>query len=151
MRSGPILFSLLSTPQPTHTAFTGGEGYIVDSQATPSTCTLYLTGPHQPAGRSPRPWNAVGRPQSPPGWAGPADEQVQGGKQSSSQVHLCLPCPSLWQDTERFQARSQELEEKLLSKEQELEQLAQKQKRVCCVLRSPALTASSFLALAHFS
>lgn len=35
-----------------------------------------------------------------------------------------------WQDTERFQAHSQELEQKLLSKEQELEQLIQKQKRV---------------------
>lgn len=92
----------------------------------------------------------MGRPQSPPGWAGPAVEQVQGGKMSPSQVHLGLTCPSLWQDTERFQARSQELEQKLLSKEQELEQLAQKQKRVCCVLRCPALTASSSLALAHF-
>ncbi|OWK03613.1 hypothetical protein Celaphus_00013878 [Cervus elaphus hippelaphus] len=33
-------------------------------------------------------------------------------------------------DTERFRARSQELERKLLSKEQELEQLVQKQKRL---------------------
>ncbi|KAK1340818.1 hypothetical protein QTO34_017212 [Cnephaeus nilssonii] len=35
----------------------------------------------------------------------------------------------LLKDTERFQARRQELEQKLLSKEQELEQLSQKQKR----------------------
>lgn len=35
---------------------------------------------------------------------------------------------------ERFQARSQELEQKLLSKEQELEQLVQKQKQVCLCL-----------------
>ncbi|KAL4701244.1 hypothetical protein H8959_015248, partial [Pygathrix nigripes] len=36
----------------------------------------------------------------------------------------------LLKDTERFQARSQELEQKLLCKEQELEQLTQKQKRL---------------------
>ncbi|XP_017401550.1 EF-hand calcium-binding domain-containing protein 4B isoform X1 [Cebus imitator] len=36
----------------------------------------------------------------------------------------------LLKDTERFQARSQDLEQKLLCKEQELEQLAQKQKRL---------------------
>lgn len=36
----------------------------------------------------------------------------------------------LLKDTERFQARSQELEQKLQSKEQELEQLVQKQKRL---------------------
>ncbi|XP_054575691.1 EF-hand calcium-binding domain-containing protein 4B [Eptesicus fuscus] len=36
----------------------------------------------------------------------------------------------LLKDTERFQARRQELEQKLLSKEQELEQLSQKQKRL---------------------
>lgn len=35
-----------------------------------------------------------------------------------------------WQDTGRFQARSQELEQKLVSKEQELEQLAHRQKQV---------------------
>uniref|UniRef100_A0ACB8E6G7 Uncharacterized protein n=1 Tax=Sphaerodactylus townsendi TaxID=933632 RepID=A0ACB8E6G7_9SAUR len=37
----------------------------------------------------------------------------------------------LLKDTERFQSRSQDLENKLAVKEQELEQLAQKQKRVC--------------------
>ncbi|XP_029453175.1 EF-hand calcium-binding domain-containing protein 4B [Rhinatrema bivittatum] len=36
----------------------------------------------------------------------------------------------LLQDTEKFQTRSQELEQKLLSKEEELEQLGQKQKQV---------------------
>ncbi|XP_030070038.1 EF-hand calcium-binding domain-containing protein 4B [Microcaecilia unicolor] len=36
----------------------------------------------------------------------------------------------LLQDTEKFQSRSQDLEEKLLSKEQELEHLIQKQKKV---------------------
>lgn len=35
-----------------------------------------------------------------------------------------------WQDTERFQARSRELERKLSAKEQELERLNQKQRRV---------------------
>lgn len=34
------------------------------------------------------------------------------------------------QDTERFQARSRELEKKLSAKEQELERLTQKQSRV---------------------
>nr|XP_012638605.1 EF-hand calcium-binding domain-containing protein 4B isoform X3 [Microcebus murinus]XP_012638607.1 EF-hand calcium-binding domain-containing protein 4B isoform X3 [Microcebus murinus]XP_012638608.1 EF-hand calcium-binding domain-containing protein 4B isoform X3 [Microcebus murinus] len=45
----------------------------------------------------------------------------------------------LLKDTERFQARSRELEQKLLSKEQELEQLTQKQKRLegqCSALHS---------------
>ncbi|XP_045410525.1 EF-hand calcium-binding domain-containing protein 4B [Lemur catta] len=45
----------------------------------------------------------------------------------------------LLKDTERFRARSQELEQKLLSKEQELEQLTQKQKRLegqCTALHS---------------
>ncbi|KAG5212640.1 hypothetical protein JEQ12_015069 [Ovis aries] len=45
----------------------------------------------------------------------------------------------LLKDTERFRARSQELERKLLSKEQELEQLVQKQKRLegqCTALHS---------------
>uniref|UniRef100_A0A8C8ZKN1 Calcium release activated channel regulator 2A n=1 Tax=Prolemur simus TaxID=1328070 RepID=A0A8C8ZKN1_PROSS len=45
----------------------------------------------------------------------------------------------LLKDTERFRARSQELEQKLLSKEQELEQLMQKQKRLegqCTALHS---------------
>lgn len=36
----------------------------------------------------------------------------------------------VWQDTERFQARSRELEKKLSAKEQELERLNQKQRRV---------------------
>lgn len=62
----------------------------------------------------------------------PAVKQVQGGESSlhpgafGPHVSLFL----VWQDTERFRARSQELERKLLSKEQELEQLVQKQKRV---------------------
>ncbi|XP_057174861.1 EF-hand calcium-binding domain-containing protein 4B isoform X3 [Ursus arctos] len=45
----------------------------------------------------------------------------------------------LLKDTERFQAHSQELEQKLLSKEQELEQLIQKQKRLegqCAMLQN---------------
>ncbi|XP_038295200.1 EF-hand calcium-binding domain-containing protein 4B isoform X1 [Canis lupus familiaris] len=45
----------------------------------------------------------------------------------------------LLKDTERFQAHSQELEKKLLSKEQELEQLIQKQKRLegqCTMLQN---------------
>lgn len=61
------------------------------------------------------------------------------------------PCLA-WQDTERFQARSQELEQKLLSKERELEQLIQKQKRVgsCLCPHRPGLTAPSAVAHAHF-
>ncbi|XP_030878550.1 EF-hand calcium-binding domain-containing protein 4B-like [Leptonychotes weddellii] len=45
----------------------------------------------------------------------------------------------LLKDTERFQAHSQELEQKLLSKNQELEQLIQKQKRLegqCAMLQN---------------
>ncbi|KAM5262572.1 EF-hand calcium-binding domain-containing protein 4B [Ctenodactylus gundi] len=45
----------------------------------------------------------------------------------------------LLKDTERFQTRSQELEKKLLAKEQELERLSQKQKRLegqCAALHS---------------
>lgn len=57
-----------------------------------------------------------------------------------------------WQDTERFQAHSQELEQKLLSKEQELEQLIQKQKRVrlCHGLGAPGPSLHLLLTLAHF-
>lgn len=60
------------------------------------------------------------------------------------------PCLA-WQDTERFQARSQELEQKLLSKERELEQLVQKQKWVgSCLCPHPlGLTAPSAVARAH--
>ena len=62
----------------------------------------------------------------------PAVEQVQGGESNlhpgAFGPHVSLSL--VWQDTERFRARSQELERKLLLKEQELEQLVQKQKRV---------------------
>ena len=64
----------------------------------------------------------------------PAIEQVQGGEKknlrpgaSGSHVSFFLA----WQDTKRLQVCSQELEQRLFSKEQELEQLIQKQRRVC--------------------
>lgn len=76
------------------------------------------------------------------------------GKISTSQVHIGphMSFFPAWQDTERFQAHSQELEKKLLSKEQELEQLIQKQKRVCfhCDLKAPGSSLHPLLALAHF-
>lgn len=62
---------------------------------------------------------------------GPAVGQVQGGNNVFIQVISASHALFLaWQDTERFQARSQKLEHRLLSKERELEQLLQKQKRV---------------------
>lgn len=92
-----------------------------------------------------------GRPQSPHGWGALLLSRFSGEKISlpgALKPHVSLPLA--WQDTERFQARSQELEHKLVSKEQELEQLVLKQKQVGCVLRHLALTAASSLALAHF-
>ena len=76
---------------------------------------------------------------------GPAVEQVQGGKKVSI-LGAFGPHVSpflAWQDTERFQARSRELEQKLVSKEQELEQLIQKQRRVCLSVNSDSLTLHS--------
>lgn len=67
----------------------------------------------------------------PKGPVGPAVGQVQGGNKIFIQVISASHALFLaWQDTERFQARSQKLEHRLLSKERELEQLIQKQKRV---------------------
>uniref|UniRef100_A0A8C0J6J1 Calcium release activated channel regulator 2A n=1 Tax=Chelonoidis abingdonii TaxID=106734 RepID=A0A8C0J6J1_CHEAB len=51
----------------------------------------------------------------------------------------------LLKDTERFQSRSQALEHKLISKEQELEQLVQKQKRILQL----SLPAATFLNCQH--
>lgn len=72
-------------------------------------------------------YNTIGSPKAE--WI-PLLSRFMGGGKNSIQVPLGLTCPSflVWQDTERFRARSQELERKLLSKEQELEQLVQKQK-----------------------
>ena len=100
-------------------------------------------------GRRVTTWDAVGRAPKSRGWMGPVADQVPGGDKIPI-LGACGPhvssCPA-WQDTERFQARSQELEQKLFLKEQELEQLIQKQKRVGFCPR-PQGTA---LALAYFS
>lgn len=94
--------------------------------------------------------NTVGRTTKSKRMGGPSCQAV--GKKISIPGDLGLTCPSSpWQDTERFQARSQELEQKLFSKEQELEQLVQKQQRVCfpvssaCLARHSVLSPSSCL------
>ncbi|XP_010843509.1 PREDICTED: EF-hand calcium-binding domain-containing protein 4B [Bison bison bison] len=58
------------------------------------------------------------------------DEEIQHLYEEMEQQIKTEKEQFLLKDTERFRARSQELERKLLSKEQELEQLVQKQKRV---------------------
>ncbi|XP_036107683.1 EF-hand calcium-binding domain-containing protein 4B [Molossus molossus] len=58
------------------------------------------------------------------------DEEIQHLYEEMEQQIKSEKEQFLLKDTERFQARSRELEQKLLSKEQELEQLAQKQKRL---------------------
>ncbi|XP_055250403.1 EF-hand calcium-binding domain-containing protein 4B isoform X1 [Moschus berezovskii] len=58
------------------------------------------------------------------------DEEIQHLYEEMEQQIKTEKEQFLLKDTERFQARSQELEQKLLSKEQELEQLVQKQKRL---------------------
>ena len=92
-------------------------------------------------------------PYNPKGWGGPAVEQVQGGGQISipSALGPHASFSPAWQDMERFQARSQELEQKLLSKEQELEQLIQKQQQVCLCrgLGAPGSSLHPPPALAH--
>ncbi|KAM9684633.1 EF-hand calcium-binding domain-containing protein 4B isoform 3-T6 [Dama dama] len=58
------------------------------------------------------------------------DEEIQHLYEEMEQQIKTEKEQFLLKDTERFRARSQELERKLLSKEQELEQLVQKQKRL---------------------
>uniref|UniRef100_A0A8C3X1Q3 Calcium release activated channel regulator 2A n=1 Tax=Catagonus wagneri TaxID=51154 RepID=A0A8C3X1Q3_9CETA len=58
------------------------------------------------------------------------DEEIQHLYEEMEQQIKSEKEKFLLKDTERFQARSQELEQKLLLKEQELEQLIQKQKRL---------------------
>ncbi|XP_037701952.1 EF-hand calcium-binding domain-containing protein 4B isoform X5 [Choloepus didactylus] len=58
------------------------------------------------------------------------DEEIQHLYEEMEQQIKSEKEQFLLKDTERFQACSQELEQKLLSKEQELEQLVQKQKRL---------------------
>ncbi|XP_062936193.1 EF-hand calcium-binding domain-containing protein 4B [Cynocephalus volans] len=58
------------------------------------------------------------------------DEEIQHLYEEMEQQIKSEKEQFLLKDTERFQALSQELEQKLLSKEQELEQLIQKQKRL---------------------
>uniref|UniRef100_A0A2K6FSV3 Calcium release activated channel regulator 2A n=1 Tax=Propithecus coquereli TaxID=379532 RepID=A0A2K6FSV3_PROCO len=58
------------------------------------------------------------------------DEEIQHLYEEMEQQIKSEKEQFLLKDTERFQARSQELEQQLLSKEQELEQLTQKQKRL---------------------
>ncbi|XP_064335010.1 EF-hand calcium-binding domain-containing protein 4B isoform X2 [Camelus dromedarius] len=58
------------------------------------------------------------------------DEEIQHLYEEMEQQIKSEKEKFLLKDTERFQARSQELEQKLFSKEQELEQLTQKQKRL---------------------
>ncbi|XP_077025831.1 EF-hand calcium-binding domain-containing protein 4B isoform X2 [Tamandua tetradactyla] len=58
------------------------------------------------------------------------DEEIQHLYEEMEQQIKSEKEQFLLKDTERFQAHSQELEQKLLSKEQELEQLVQKQKRL---------------------
>lgn len=67
------------------------------------------------------------------------DEEIQHLYEEMEQQIKTEKEQFLLKDTERFRARSQELERKLLSKEQELEQLVQKQKRLegqCTALHS---------------
>ncbi|XP_039725051.1 EF-hand calcium-binding domain-containing protein 4B isoform X1 [Pteropus medius] len=58
------------------------------------------------------------------------DEEIQHLYEEMEQQIKSEKEQFLLKDTERFRARSQELEQKLLAKEQELEQLIQKQKRL---------------------
>lgn len=58
------------------------------------------------------------------------DEEIQHLYEEMEQQIKSEKEQFLLKDTERFRARSQELEQRLLSKEQELEQLGQKQKRL---------------------
>lgn len=58
------------------------------------------------------------------------DEEIQHLYEEMEQQIKSEKEQFLLKDTERFQARSQELERKLLAKEQEMEQLVQKQKRL---------------------
>ncbi|XP_071066228.1 EF-hand calcium-binding domain-containing protein 4B isoform X2 [Dasypus novemcinctus] len=67
------------------------------------------------------------------------DEEIQHLYEEMEQQIKSEKEQFLLKDTERFQARRQELEQKLVSKEQELEQLIQKQKRLegqCAALHS---------------
>ncbi|XP_069346526.1 EF-hand calcium-binding domain-containing protein 4B [Eulemur rufifrons] len=67
------------------------------------------------------------------------DEEIQHLYEEMEQQIKSEKEQFLLKDTERFRARSQELEQKLSSKEQELEQLTQKQKRLegqCTALHS---------------
>uniref|UniRef100_G3THL7 EF-hand domain-containing protein n=1 Tax=Loxodonta africana TaxID=9785 RepID=G3THL7_LOXAF len=81
------------------------------------------------------------------------DEEIQHLYEEMEQQIKSEKEQFLLKDTERFQTLSQELEQQLLSKEQELEQLIQKQKRVCfcqCPQSTWLIILSFSLALAYF-